>query len=340
MNTPPAASACSRRQFVSQLAHGALALGAAHTAGSTALAAAANPFAYDVDRFARTDPALLGWEEVSRRSAPLKESRRLAIGPGDVVHVAAGNEIVRWSPTGALPAVDLGASVTCLAVAPDGTLFAGLRRRIVSLDTGGQPRTVWESDNPRAWFTGLAMAENDLWVADSGQRIVWHCDRAGKLLGRIGGREPERNIPGFSVPSPFLDVRLHPDGLLRINNPGRHRVEAYTAGGDLELAWGRPSAGIAGFCGCCNPIALALLPGGRTVTCEKGLPRVKVYGADGTLESVVAGTESFSENHRKAAAADGSARAGLDVAVDSQARIHILDRATGEVRVMRLKSLS
>ena len=328
----------SRRQFVGKIAKGAVLFGTAAYAGPAALAAAANPFAYDVSRFSRTDPALIGWEEISRRACPVKDARRLAIGPGDVVHVAAGNQIVRWGPNGSQPDLDLGAPVTCIAVGADGTLLAGLRDRIAVFDPNGERRTTWDTPGPKSWFTGLAVSDHDVCVADSGQRIVWHYDRAGKVLGRIGAKQPERNVPGFIVPSPFLDVRLHPDGLLRINNPGRHRVEAYTLEGDFEIAWGKPSAGIAGFCGCCNPIGLALLPDGRTVTAEKGLPRVKVYQADGTFESVVAGTESFADNRRQCSDPNDCTRGGLDVAVDALGRIHILDRVTGEVRVMQAKA--
>ena len=75
-------------------------------------------------------------------------------------------------------------------------------------------------------------------------------------------KNADRNVPGFIVPSPFLDVMIHRDGLLRVNNPGRHRVEAYTFDGDLEGAWGKPTAAIEGFCGCCNPIAIAAWPTG------------------------------------------------------------------------------
>ncbi|MBM3243119.1 hypothetical protein FJZ31_43220, partial [Candidatus Poribacteria bacterium] len=47
------------------------------------------------------------------------------------------------------------------------------------------------------------------------------------------------------------------------------------------------SMDIDGFCGCCNPVNFAMLPDGRFVTCEKGLPRVKIYDADGTFSGVV-----------------------------------------------------
>ena len=64
------------------------------------------------------------------------------------------------------------------------------------------------------------------------------------------------------------------DGLLRVVNPGRHRIEAYTFDGDLEFSWGKVSVGIEGFCGCCNPVNFAILSDGSFITCEKGLTRV------------------------------------------------------------------
>jgi hypothetical protein len=147
-------------------------------------------------------------------------------------------------------------------------------------------------------------------------------------------------VPGLILPSPYLDVKLGRDGLLRVNNTGRHQVETCTASGDLELSWGKPSNGIEGFCGCCNPIGLALLPDGRCVTCEKGLPRVKVYSADGVFQSVVAGAESFVENANATfvKGTEDCRLGGLDAAVDSQQRIYILDLVTNEVRVMKRKA--
>lgn len=335
MNAPSSSSPdASRRDFFRKIAGGAV------LAGTTAYAHAAekNPFAYDVDRFARTDPALIGWEEISRRTCPVPGARRVVVGPGDIVHVAAGNQVVRWNAEANLPTIDLGAMVTALAFAADGTLFVALRQRVVTIAPDGTRGPDLIDGGAKAWISGLAVSGRDVWLADSGQRIVWRHDRAGKLLGRLGAKDPARNVPGFVVPSPFLDVRLHPDGLLRINNPGRHRVEAYTTDGDFELAFGEPTAGIRGFCGCCNPIGLAVLPDGRYVTCEKGLPRVKIYRADGTFESVVAGTETFAAQRRAHADPNGSPNGGLDVAVDSARRLYLLDRVTGEVRVMREKA--
>ena len=108
---------------------------------------------------------------------------------------------------------------------------------------------------------------------------------------------------------------------------------------ELELAWGTPGAAVQNFCGCCNPIDLALLSDGRTVTFEKGIPRVKVYSATGEFESVVAGPESFAENARVCGPNDCTL-GGMDGVVDAQGRVWILDFVTGNVRVMQRREES
>ena len=79
------------------------------------------------------------------------------------------------------------------------------------------------------------------------------------------------------------------------------------------------------------------LADGRFVTCEKGLPRVKIYSASGEFESVVAGVETFAANARACGPSDCTA-GGLDAVVDSQGRIVVLDFVTGDVRVMKAKT--
>jgi sugar lactone lactonase YvrE len=234
----------------------------------------------------------------------------------------------------------LAGPARCVAVAADGTVYAGLRDHLQVFDSKGTHLASWASPGQKTWFTGLAVSENDLFAADAANRVILHYDREGKLLGKIGEKNKDRNVPGLVVPSPYLDVVLGRDGLLRVNNPGRHRVEVYTVGGDLELFWGKPSAAVEGFCGCCNPIALTLAADGRLITCEKGLPRVKVYSTDGKFESIVAGPESFPENAKNGAThdpADGML-GGLDAAADRAGRIYILDLVVGDVRVMTRKA--
>lgn len=283
------------------------------------------------------------YEEIGRIAGCKTPSRHLEIGPDDRLYLATGNTVVVMTQAGLREReLTLDAPVRCVAVATDGTIAAGLRDRIVMFDAQGNRLSTWPMPGNRAWLTGLAVGEHDLFAADAGNRVVLRFDRSGKLLGRIGEKDPARDIAGFVVPSPYFSVKIHPDGLLRVTNPGRHRVEAYTFEGDFEGAWGKPSASIDGFCGCCNPIRVAPLPDGRLITCEKGLPRVKLYSATGEFETVVAATSAFPENAKVGAGerdAD-AALAGLTAASDSRGRIAILDHVTGEIRILQPRALA
>jgi hypothetical protein len=337
--------AISRRQFIKVGTQdaGILALGGAMFATSASAARAAssgkdaNPFAYDVGGLRKTDPKLIQYEQVDQFRSPYPEPHRIAAGPEDRLYIAAGNYVSVVDRQGArVSEIALPGPARCVAVAGDGTVYAGVRDHVEVFDRKGQRLAAWESLGKRAWLSGLAVGEKNIFAADSGNRLVLRYDRSGKVVGHIGEKNKERNVPGLVLPSPYLDVKLGPDGLLRLNNTGRHRVEAYTAEGDLEFFWGKPSMAIDGFCGCCNPVGLALLPDGRYVTSEKGLPRVKIYSKDGAFECVVAGPESFSENWQKCSPSDCTT-GGLDAAVDSAGRIYILDVVESNVRVMAKK---
>ena len=329
----------SRREFFGQAAGGMAILGAiASQRGQAAEKATANPFAYNVSHLQKTDPKLIAYEESARWKAPHAEAKRITIGPDDTLYICSGNYLTTMNHSGERGLeIALAEPSRCAAVAKDGTIYLGLRDHIEVFDAKGQRKALWDSPGKKAWLTGIAVTETEVFAADAGNRVVLRYDKTGKLVRRLGEKNKERNIPGFIIPSPFFDVEIARDGLLRVSNPGRHRVEMYTADGDFEGAWGTVSMGITGFCGCCNPINLALLPDGRFVTCEKGLPRVKVYSADGAFESVVAGVESFIENGKACGPADCTA-GGLDAAVDAQGRIYILDLVTGDVRVMKRKA--
>jgi len=329
----------NRRQFLHQ---GAFGLGVA-VLGRLSMKAASepNPFAYKIDHLAKTDPKLLRFEQAGTWRCPVGSPRQVAIGPEDHVYVATAKGIFVFSAEGALLSeIPTRSAVRCLALAKDGTIFAGLRSRVEIFNAKHQTLSGWDVPDKKTWLTGIAVTEKDVFLADSGNRVILRHDRAGKPVKRLGEKDKDRNIPGLIVPSPYLDVKVAPDGLLRVNNPGRHRVEVYTFDGDLESAWGKPTAAIDGFCGCCNPIGIAVLPDGRLVTCEKGLPRVKIYTATGEFESVVAGPESFPENARTGSVRDANdgTMGGLHAAVDSRGRIVVLDLATGNVTTLRAKT--
>ncbi len=331
-----------RRSFFRHGTASALALTAAGALAKTNVhAAASDPFAYDISKYRKVDPALIKYERVARFRCPQPEPRRIVVGPDGRIYLATAPGICILGKDGSpLNEIACPAPARAVAVAEDGTLFVALRDHVEVRDTKGSQLASWEAPKGKPFLTGIAVGAKDVFVADSGNRVVHRYDRDGKLVCGIGQKNATRKIPGLILPSPFLDVVIAPDGLLRVNNPGRHRVELYTPEGDLELSWGRPSIAIDGFCGCCNPVGLAMLKDGRYVTFEKGLPRVKVYGSEGKFECVVAAPDFFKDvgSNESIMAAEQTSYGGLDGAVDAEGKIFILELASGEIHVMKAKA--
>ena len=295
--------------------------------------------AYNLDpaRLAKFDPNLLRYEEaITPIPTGFARSRALALDAEGRFFVA-GDEAVRvLSPTGNLEnIVSLARQPHCVAVSADGKLYVGLRDHVEVFDAAGQPLASWEKLGPRAFLTSIVVTKSDVLVADAGNSVVLRYDVAGTLVGRIGEKDADRGIPGFYVPSPYFDVAMAPDGLLRVVSPGRLRIEAYTLDGDLEFWWGENSMRVEDFCGCCNPANIAMLPDGSYVTAEKGLIRVKIYEPDGSFKAVVAGPEQLVEGGaaRVFESVDDARASGFDVAVDAEGRVCVLDTIENTVRV-------
>ena len=165
-------------------------------------------------------------------------------------------------------------------------------------------------------------------MADAGNRVVVRFDLDGKRIGLIGKKNPAKDILGFVVPSPYFEVGVAND-LVWAVNPARHRIEAYTFEGEPTAAWGISSNAIDGFCGCCNPIHFTRLPGGRFVTSEKGIPRVKTYSADGRFECVVAAPDLFPEQLKN----PNVVKPCLSLAVNSAQQVLVADGNSRAVRI-------
>lgn len=296
-------------------------------------------FTYDVARFQTSDPALLRYDEVIRFPAGLERARNVAAAADGAIFVCGTGGIRKFSANGeAILSIPLEQPVYAIAIRPSGEILAGQAGKIVVFDASGSKLAVW-SDLPEGLLpTSIAVAGEKFFIADAGNRVLLELDAAGRKTGVIGARDPERNIRGFMVPSPYFCVRMAPDGLLRVTNPGEHQIEAYTLDGDLEAAWGKASFSVEGFCGCCNPVSFDIFPDGGFVTCEKGLPRVKLYDSHGKFTGLVAGPEAFPEYLKAAnAGTPHSLGSGIYAAIDPQGRVLVLDVVGGDVRIMKRK---
>ena len=304
-------------------------------------------FRADVPPPPPTDPNLVVCEEIRGGFATgFTKSRGLAVGAGDVLYVSGDFAVRMFDPNGQrVREIAVPEPPGPVGVAPDGALYVGSGGRVLVFDPAGERQGTWDAAGPNSLVTSLAVTEAEVFVADAGLREVRRLDRSGKLLGTIGRKDAARGVPGFAVPSPYFDLALAPDGLLRVVSPGRRRIEAYTLDGDFEGAWGAYAVTPEGFSGCCNPANMALTGvdanAGRFdgfVTAEKGLTRVKLYDSTGTLLGLVAGPESFrTHDERLGGNPPGMPFQALDVAVDGGGRIAVLDPMTNEVRFFRRK---
>ena len=298
-------------------------------------------FDYDLDELGKIDPALIGYQQTSEIALAMTEPRAVAVGPDDRIYVIGDRAMSVFAPDETkLSQIALDDEPQCLAVRHDGGVYVGMKDHVEVYDPSGARVADWQSLGDRAVLTSIASAEQHVFVADAGNKIVWRYDINGELLGKIGERNEKKEATGFVIPSPYFDVAMAPDGLLRVVNPGVHHIQAYTVEGDEEtpLKWGKRSITVKGFCGCCNPAAIAILPDGRIVTGEKGIPRVKVYGALGEFECVVAGPDTFAPTPTSTAETRVPHKLKvIDLAADSEGRIMVLDPSAKRIRIFEPK---
>lgn len=267
-------------------------------------------------------PPRNAFRELGRFSPGLKELHGIAAASGQRIYVTGDQALLVMAGGKVLRRIGLSEPARCVATGPDDLVLLGMENHVEVWNAGGKREARWPSLPGDAILTGIAFVEGTVFVADAGSRTIVRYDLKGRQLGRFGGKKPSGGAPGFVIPSPYFDLAADPGGSLWVVNPGRHQLENYSLDGRFRSSWGEASSDPAGFCGCCNPIHIALLPDGRFVTSEKGIPRLKIYTQAGQLEQVLAGPEAF-----------GEGATGFDLAVDAQGRILLLDPAGGQVRV-------
>jgi hypothetical protein len=279
-------------------------------------------FTYDLSELAKVDPNLIHYDEAAAIPTGMDEPRGITVDSKGRVLVAGDKAVRCFGADGKAVAEFAAAQPLRVAVTPTGTVYAAMTDHVEVFDPQGNRTAAWKPAGPKSVITCVAATDSDVFVADAAACLVYRYNWAGELIGRIGAEDAAKKIPGILVPSPYFDVAIGPQETLWVANPGRRRVERYTFDGNLVSAWGKASPKIEGFCGCCNPTHIAVLPGGGLVTSEKGLARVKTYTAQGDLVSVVAPPAAFAEG-----------TVGLDVAADAQGRILVLDPVARKVRV-------
>lgn len=290
----------------------------------------AEKYQLDLEKFKKIDPALLLYKETENIIPNIDDPTAIAVDVEDNIYIAGKSELKIFDKERKEKAtIKLTAIPTCIAVDKDNRLFIGTKNYIIAYDPEKELDarfSGWEKLEPKTIITSIAVTDDDVFAADAGTRTVWRFAKSGEIINRINGEDKTSGQKGFVVPSPYFDVATDSNEELWIVNPGRQKVQNYRKTGELVSSWGSSSVRIDGFCGCCNPSHIAIMPSGSFVTSEKGLVRVKVYDSAGKFTGAVAGPESFEDSTR-----------GLDLAVDSKGKILILDPVREMVRIFEKK---
>jgi len=284
-------------------------------------------------------PASAGaaFRELQRIPLTVENPSALAVGSSGGMYVAGENAVVALDSQGKETArLSAKGRPGCLAVSSDGKLLLGMRSHVDVLDGTGTVVASWKDLGERAWLTSIAADDENVYVADAGNRVVLRFGHDGNVRGRIGERDKERGVPGLVVPSPYFDVAIDPQGALWVVNPGKHGLENYRPNGELVSSWYRSGMEAEAFCGCCNPIHIAFRSDNTLVTAEKGLSRVKVYAPDTTLLGVVAAEAAPPIAENKALFCNVEPPI-MDLAVDQQDRILVLNKPEKAILVYEMK---
>ncbi len=239
------------------------------------------------------------------------EDRLYAVGDSEVKVFDRAGELMRsWST---------GRPGFCVAADGDGRVWVGEAEQVEIFDPEGGAVDTWRDAEHLGLVTAVGFSAADVFLADARGRCIRRYDRRGGFLGNIGDQHRKG---GFHIPNGVVDFAVDAAGIVHVANPGMHRVERYSAEGELLGRFGRfDGRDPEGFPGCCNPTNLALDGAGRVVVSEKAGPRVKVYDPGGTLLAVVA-DDVFHPGAKN-----------MDLAVGSAGHLYVADTVRLEVRV-------
>ncbi|MBN2531601.1 MAG: hypothetical protein JXB88_01850 [Spirochaetales bacterium] len=276
-----------------------------------------------------TNPSIICFKEVCTIPVPLLSPHGIAVGEDATMYITGDRKLIIMDKDGNLEdQLKLDKDALALAVFSQNT-YLGYADYVEKINLLTKQRYTWAPLGEHALITSIAANNDYVFVADAGNHLVYCYDTEGTLKKLITGEE-KNGIPHFMIFSPYFDIAACPDNTFWVTNPGRFRVEHWSAKGDFLSQWGSPGGGIDTFSGCCNPVHITLLPtysednkgSMAIITAEKGIPRVKQYHDSGDFRCIVAPPSLFRTGTKQ-----------LDLAANANGRVYVLDPENNIIRV-------
>jgi hypothetical protein len=294
-----------------------------------------NPCDYNLEKLKSIDTSLIGFKEIRTYKPSLSRCNGIAVDSASTIFIAGDKEVqiidnsfhkIRSFPVDSIP--------HCIAVGNHQEIYLGMGNHVEESDIKGLKLKKWLALNSKGYITAMAVSGPYIYVADAVNRVVLKYNHDGHLVAQIGKKDKSRGIDSFVIPSMYFDVAIGPDNDLWIVNPGKHKIENFSADGELISSWGTTSIQLEGFAGCCNPVHFAVLPDGNFVTYEKGLDRIKLYDPTGKFVCVVAGPNKINGNINYNCSFGAAVN---DIAVNPQGFVYVLDAQSNTVRIFGKK---
>jgi DNA-binding beta-propeller fold protein YncE len=252
--------------------------------GQAADKPANNPFAYNISHLQKTDPKLIAYEETARWKAPHPQARRLAIGHDETLYVCSGNYVNAMNLAG-----DGGLEIAfsepprCVVPAKDGKIFVGLRDHVEVFDAKGVRKATWDSPGKKPWLTGLAVTDNDVFVADAGNHKVWALNLDGReqaVWGGLGEGRAQFRGP-FRLAQDSFDRVLVTDAL-------NSRILAFTPRGNPLAVIGEFGTTEGTLF---RPAGVAVLGGDRVLVTDNYFGSLQLFDSRGAYQGVLCGSD-------------------------------------------------
>ncbi len=246
--------------------------------------------------------------------------RGIAMDGRGAVYAAGDSELKLFDPVGRIQrrwsTARPGLSV---AVAPGGTVWVGELRQIEIFDSAGKLLDTWRDESLLGRVTAIGFSAGNIFAGDAAGRAIRRFDTSRKFLNHIGRDNPTN---GLLIPNGVVDFGVDASGVVYAANPGKHRVERYSASGELLGRIGRfTGPDPTGFSGCCNPTNVAVVDQRGVFVTEKAGPRAKFYDLSGKLLAIIDG-----------GAFDPMCK-NMDIAVDGHGRVLVADTVKLQVLI-------
>lgn len=286
-----------------------------------------NPFELNIDSIGKIAEKDICWKEIRKFSIDFSCPHAIAVDNDDMLWVSGDSLLLKLDSHGNEKArINTTGTGTAIAAGRENYLYVGMENHVEVFTTDGILINTWSPVEENCEITSIALFKNTILVADAENGFVYQHDKDGKLLQRYGTKDTTDEVRQFVIPSYYFDVAVDTNNNFWVVNPGRHILVSFNADGTVRAKWGKFSAGLDGFCGCCNPNHIIIMKDNTFITAEKGIVRIKQYSDSGELICAVAGSDKFSGNSK-----------GLDMAFDSRNLLYVLEPQAKMIHVFQKK---